>query len=279
LAADVSAAIAAERGLRPTAAELSTVEPNDLATAGEEATVGQRERVDRWGRLADHPSLFGPVVDGDVLPTTPWQALAEGAGRGIDLISGHTRDEYRLFLPPRPGAIDKRETSRAFAVHGPGPDAEHAYRSAFPNASAEQLWVLVRSDWLFRIPSLRLAESQARGGGRAYLYELTWPPQGAAFPFGACHGMDLPLLFGDFSSGFGQLLGARPPAEALDLSARFRTAWTAFAATGDPGWPAFDPEHRLTQVFGARPTVAAYPEENSRRLWEHHEFPPLPLLP
>ncbi|MFJ4788697.1 hypothetical protein [Streptomyces sp. NPDC088794] len=63
------------------------------------------------------------------------------------------------------------------------------------------------------------------------------------------------------------------------ISARFRTAWTAFAGTGDPGWPAFDPEHRLTQVFGARPTVAAHPEENSRRLWEHHEFPPLPLLP
>ncbi|MFI6622169.1 carboxylesterase/lipase family protein [Streptomyces sp. NPDC050528] len=277
LAADVSAVIAARRGLRPTATDLSTVEPVDLAMAGEEATVGQRERVDRWGQLADHPSLFGPVVDGDVLPTTPWQALAAGAGRGIELIAGHTRDEYRLFLPPRPGAIDAQEVSRAFAVQGPVPDAEAAYRAAFPNASAEQLWVLVRSDWLFRMPSLRLAESQALGGGQAYLYELTWPAPSAVTPFGACHGLDLPLLFGDFTTGFGQMLGTPTPAEALELSARFRTSWTAFAATGDPGWPAFAPEHRLTQVFGAPPTVAAYPEENARRLWQDYEFRALPL--
>lgn len=121
-------------------------------------------------------------MDGDVLPTTPWQALADGAGRDIELIAGHTRDEYQFFLPPRPGAVAEQEASRALAVHGPDPNAEPAYRSAFPNTSAEQLWVLVRSDRLFRIPSLRLAESQARGGGRAYLHEPAWPAQGAAFP-------------------------------------------------------------------------------------------------
>ncbi|WOX07869.1 carboxylesterase family protein [Streptomyces sp. N50] len=137
--------------------------------------------------------------------------------------------------------------------------------------------MLVRSDWLFRMPSLRLAESQAVRGERAYVYDLTWPAPDAAHPFGACHGLDLPLVFGDFTTGFGRLLGVPTPAHALHLAARFRTAWTAFATTGDPGWPAFDTEHRLTQAFGAPPTVAAYPEETSRRLWQDHEFPPLPL--
>lgn len=137
--------------------------------------------------------------------------------------------------------------------------------------------MLVRSDWLFRIPSLRLAESQARGGGRAYLYELTWPAPSAAFPFGACHGMDLPFVFGDFTTGFGRMLGTPTPAEAVRLSAHFRSAWTDFATPGDPGRPAFDTEHRLTRVFGAPSTVSAYPEETSRGLWQHHEFPPLPL--
>lgn len=91
--------------------------------------------------------------------------------------------------------------------------------------------------------------------------------------------MELPLVFGDFTTGFGQMLGAETPAEALDLSKRFRTAWTAFATTGAPGWPAFDTEHRLTQLFGAPAAVASYPEEISRQLWQHHEFAPLPLLP
>jgi len=92
--------------------------------------------------------------------------------------------------------------------------------------------------------------------------------------------VDLPLIFGDFTTGFGLMLGGpHPPAEALELSARFRTAWAAFATAGDPGWPAYDTERRLTQIFGAPSTVAAYPEEISRRLWQKHDFAPLPLLP
>jgi hypothetical protein len=47
-------------------------------------------------------------------------------------------------------------------------------------------------------------------------------------------------------------------------------------ATGDPGWPAYDPRQRLTCVFDIPPTVTAYPEETSRRLWQDH-FPPSPL--
>jgi para-nitrobenzyl esterase len=32
-----------------------------------------------------------------VLPQTPWQALAAGAARDVELIVGHNRDEYRFF--------------------------------------------------------------------------------------------------------------------------------------------------------------------------------------
>jgi para-nitrobenzyl esterase len=56
-----------------------------------------------------------------------------------------------------------------------------------------------------------------------------------------------------------------------------RRAWTAFATTGDPGWPPYDGE-RLTQVFDTNPAVVPYPEETSRQIWQHHAFSPLPLL-
>ena len=62
------------------------------------------------------------------------------------------------------------------------------------------------------------------------------------------------------------------------MSAWIRAAWTAFAADGDPGWPAFDPEQRLVQLLDARPSVSAYPEEASRLLWQQHTFPALPLI-
>ena len=57
-------------------------------------------------------------------------------------------------------------------------------------------------------------------------------------------------------------------------------SWTAFARTGNPGWPAFEAEERLVQVLDAGPKaqVGPYPEETSRRLWEGYEIAPLPLL-
>ncbi|MGW2044922.1 RNA-guided endonuclease TnpB family protein [Streptomyces sp. NPDC001858] len=58
----------------------------------------------------------------------------------------------------------------------------------------------------------------------------------------------------------------------------FRTAWTAFARTGDPGWPAYEREQRLEPVLDVEPEVRPYPEETSRRLWEGYDFPPLPLI-
>jgi para-nitrobenzyl esterase len=96
---------------------------------------------------------------------------------------------------------------------------------------------------------------------------------------GACHGLDVPLVFGNLSSGQPALLiGETPSAEAEALSARIRTAWTAFAADGDPGWPADDTDRRLVQLFDVEPVVTAYPEETSRQIWDGHAFSALPLL-
>jgi para-nitrobenzyl esterase len=198
----------------------------------------------------------------------------------VDLIVGHNRDEYRLFLAlgGQLGRITDDQAAQALRLFGPGPDAERAYREAYPEASAERLCELVQSDWLFRMPSLRLAEAHAAGGGRAHVYELTWAAPANGGFLGACHGLDVPMVFGN-SSGFGSdLLGSTPPAEAGALSARFRSAWTAFASTGDPGWPAYDTERRLVQIFDTEPAVASYPEEASRRLWQHHTFGVLPLV-
>jgi para-nitrobenzyl esterase len=280
LGSAVGAAIAAERGLGNTVAELAAVPPHELVLAGESLAARQHEFEQQWGQLASHDTLFAPVVDGEVLPTTPWEALSAGAALGVDLIVGHTRDECRLFLVMhgRVGRIDESDAARALAVFGPGQDAER-YRAAFPEASAEQLYVQVQTDRLFRMPALQLAEAQTAGGGRAYLYELAWETPGAGGLLGACHGLDLPLLFGTFGDSLGPLLFGPHPAEgAYAAAARLRATWTTFAATGDPGWPAYDPEHRLTQIFDEVTTVAAYPEERSRLLWRDLPFSTLPLL-
>ncbi|NGO13923.1 carboxylesterase/lipase family protein [Streptomyces sp. HC44] len=287
LAADFTGAFAAELGLRPTVADLASVAPDRLPAAAD--AVGARMHTDavgartggfaeRWGQVAYTSIPVSPVVDGEVLPVDPWQGLASGAGRDVELVVGHTRDEYRLFLALSGmlGEVTEDQADVALQVFAPG--TADAYRAAFPAAGPEELYERVHSDWLFRMPSLHLAEAQVAAGGRAYFYELMWAAPGMGGGLGACHGLDVPLVFGNLDGGLpAMLLGETPPAETEQLSAHFRTAWTAFASGNGPGWPAYDLERRLVQLFDTSPAVAAYPEEVSRGLWRGHVFGALPL--
>jgi para-nitrobenzyl esterase len=281
LAADIAAACAAELGVRPTVSDLSVVAPARLTAAGDAISAKTARWRERWGQITHRPIPFAPVVDGDVLPVTPWQALGDGAARDVGLLVGHTRDEHRLFslIDGVLGQVTHEQTETALHLLAPDPDGARRYRAAFPAAADEELYELVNADWLFRMPSLHLADAQIAGGGRAHLYELTWSAPGLGGGLGACHGLDVPLVFGNLSSGQPAMLIGDPPSPAAEeLSAQIRRAWTAFAAHGDPGWPPYDADHRLAQLFDTPSMVTAYPEETSRLLWQDHNFPALPLL-
>ncbi|MFJ3778940.1 carboxylesterase/lipase family protein [Streptomyces sp. NPDC090075] len=283
LARDVAAAIAAEAGLRPNVKALSGVDARELPAIGHTVESKMRQHAARWGNFAHTLTLFSPVVDGEVLPVTPWQGLARGAGQDVELIIGHNRDEWRTFFlfGNLFGKVTEEQAGDALRHFGPGEEeeGERAYREAFPDMSAEDLFEVVQSDWLFRMPALKLAEAQAAGGGKAYLYELAWQSPGHGGVLRACHGLDGPLLFGTYDAHLGPVaIGPEHVAEAEVLTSQIRSAWTSFAATGDPGWPAFDAERRLTRIFDTEPSVTAYPEEVSRRLWQPYAFAAMPLL-
>ncbi|MGO1056134.1 carboxylesterase/lipase family protein [Crossiella sp. CA198] len=280
LAADIATVAAAELVLRPTIADLSTATPAQFAAAGDAVMAKIGDWTHRWGQAAHRQIPFSPVVDGDVLPTSPWQAVAAGSARGIDLIVGHTRDEQRLFNVVEGifGLVTEDQAATALATFAPGPDGADRYRTSFPAAGPEELHEIVNSDWLFRMPSFHLAQAQAGAGGRVHLFELTWTATGMDGIFGACHGLDVPLVFGNLDRGQPAALIGEDPTAAATVSAQLRAAWTAFATHGDPGWPAYDSELRLTQLFDTEPTITAYPEEASRLIWQHHTFAALPLI-
>ncbi|MFI6934237.1 carboxylesterase/lipase family protein [Streptomyces sp. NPDC050287] len=280
LATDIATALAGELGLRPTVSDLSAVDPHKLPDVGAALGARMSQHADRWGPIAHTSTAYSPVVDGEVLPTDPWQALADGAAREVELIIGHTRDEYRLFmaLGGLLGQVGEELAAAALKTFGPGADPGHAYRTAFPDAPAERLFELVQSDWLFRMPSLHLAEAQVAGGGRTHVYELTWAAPANGGAMGACHALDIPLVFGTFAGLGADLIGPAHLDEADALSGLVRAAWTSFATTGDPGWPAYDTEHRQTRILDTEPMTTPYPEEASRRLWQGHVFNALPLI-
>jgi para-nitrobenzyl esterase len=278
LATDIAAAITDHLGLPPDSRELARLSPSRLSDAAD-AVAGGMAANPRWGQAAYLQTPFAPVVDGAVLPSVPWKALAGGAASGVELIVGHTRDEYRLImaLTGRIGEISAEQSDAALRLLAPDPDA---YRAAHPAAGVEALYELVHSDWLFRMPSLRLAEAQHLHGP-VHLYELTWNAPGMdGETLGACHGLGVPLTFGNLTAGGAAfLIGQSPPADAVRLATRVRAAWIAFAATGDPGWPVYEPRERQTWIIDSEPDVRPYPEETSRCLWADHPFAPVDLAP
>src|SRR5262249_322377 len=74
------------------------------------------------------------------------------------------------------------------------------------------------------------ADRWAAAGGRGASYRFDWAAKGA--PFGACHCIELPFLFGTPEDWVdAPMLG---PARAIDpdLATRMRRVWTDFARDG-----------------------------------------------
>jgi para-nitrobenzyl esterase len=268
LATQVTAAIAEQAGLPASTEAFAAADPARLAAASDEVRPADHP----WGAVAHTSVPFSPVVDGEVLPVAPWRAVAAGAARDVDLLTGHNRDEYRLFteLNGVRGTITEEAASQALRGLAGGADGEAAYREAYPDATAETLFELVHSDWLFRMPTLHLAQAHAAAGGRTFLYQVSYPASEAGL--GACHAIDVPLVFGAYQ-GIGRMLfGPESPASAVALGDLMRSHWAAFAADGDPGWPPYAPGRRTTRIFDDPPDVAPYPEEASLHLWDQHRF-------
>ncbi|WEO94231.1 carboxylesterase family protein [Streptomyces sp. FXJ1.172] len=275
LAADVAAAVAGRLGLAATADALRAVDPGELVRAGEAVFAARDEHADRWGAVAHAETVFAPVVDGAAPARSPWDAVGSGAARGIEMMLGWNRDEYRLFMARRGelGRVDAGRAAWALELFGAAAGGERGYRGAYPGLGAEELYEQVCSDWMCRMPTLALLEAHTAAGGRAFAYELRWPAPAFGGRLGACHGLDVPLVFGTLDAPLArQMLGPGPAPDAAELSRRMRSAWVRFAATGDPGWPAYGTDGRRTRVFDRSDTLSGDPLRPSRELWKGPGF-------
>ncbi|MEV7884696.1 carboxylesterase/lipase family protein [Streptomyces sp. NPDC002817] len=203
------------------------------------------------GRLSS-PVLGGPafgiVVDGDLVPRDPLDALTEGdAARDVDLMVGWTRDEYRLWLVPG-GLLERVDRLGAVALAGAmarchaGHEVPRGYRVLHPDAGTAEIVGQMVTDHLLRIPLHRLAEARP---DTAYVYEFAWPSN---LPdLGSCHALELGFVFdtGD-SPESAKLAGQGAPHE---LAEAMHGAWVRFAVDGDPGWEAWDETHPV-RIFG-----------------------------
>jgi para-nitrobenzyl esterase len=195
----------------------------------------------RFGSL-DPP--FRPVVDGTLLSEEPLARMAETLAPH-DLLLGFTAHESRAFFfnPALWGRSvwDCSAEELIAWARGVGDERLAALLPAYiahgeaGRPAAAALCDLVSDDAIVA-DTVALAAERAERGRPAYLYELGWAPTGAEGRLGACHAIDLPLVFGTIDDWTDSaMLGPHAGASARELSDRMQDAWLAFAADGDPG--------------------------------------------
>lgn len=244
--------------------------------------------VEATARLAhDAPADGGlplallPVVDGVFLPRPPGEMIAEGAAASVPILLGTTRDECALFTTADhgdPDVDDARVSHRLAGLVGPAAaDIVDAYRGARvargEAVTGRDLWTAVTSDYVFRLPLQALAGFHAKYQPQTYSYLFTWESPFLSGMFGSCHGLEIPFVFGSVhDAGVQMFTGAGPQAQRL--TEQMQDAWISFARHGDPScdsvgsWPAFDPVHRPTMVFGPDGGVQDDPRAPERLIWE-----------
>ena len=260
-AAETADRLLARLGLdRPRAEELFDLPTERILSAQVAVSVDLRRD--------DIGAGFQPWVDGEILPGQAVAGLTAGSATGLPFLAGTNQHEMNLWRVLEPGLRALDEAGLALRVQRlvgeAAGDLVAAYRAARPSALPAELWQAIWSDREFRIPSLRATEAQA-GRGPAFFYLFTWPSPAPGI--GACHGLELPFVFGTLDSkGADAFAGSGPAAEAL--AATVQDAWLSFARTGDPGWPAYDLTTRPTMVLGETSGVAHDPMAAERTAWE-----------
>ncbi|OZG63333.1 carboxylesterase [Bifidobacterium lemurum] len=197
--------------------DLQTVSVSDLQDA---ATAALQTTADEYripAPLGDGYQMeWGPVVDGDFLPTNPvTDDSFAAAGEDVTLLIGSNLNEWTGMSAPTDVPQDNADAIAA------------AVEEAYPNVGGLEA---SRVDTLIRLPMLKIMSHKAdQGGADVYAYVFTH----SNGVMGSYHGAEIPYVFDNVSGDA--------------LADHISQAWVSFARTGVPaadGLPEWEPYTR-----------------------------------
>ncbi|MCL5047432.1 MAG: carboxylesterase family protein [Firmicutes bacterium] len=234
---------------------------------------------------------FQPVTDGLLLSRHPASQIASGAGSDIDILVGTNQDEFRLFALSVPG-LDTLSLAGVAKLVGSYLEAAgiakerlnadevvdfYASRAASGEASVSprRLLEAIGTDWIFTVPVSRLAISHALTGGKAFRYRFDKASPFMNGALGACHGIELPFVFGTTTHPIVSLFSGNSQA-VQTLSDKVQAAWISFAYNGDPScetlgkWSEYELAGRQVMRFDDDSEVVDDLDEDILSFWDTH---------
>ncbi|NUR94113.1 MAG: carboxylesterase/lipase family protein [Kribbellaceae bacterium] len=219
-----------------------------------------------WGDVSRTLLPFSPVVDGELLPVPPLDAIRSGAAADISLLVGTNAEEARLFLIPT-GVAATINTPLLHAAarmrFGLSPAGVRRYRANRPGATPGDVLAAVMTDAYYRIPAIRLAEAHPS----THLYEFAWKSPACNGTLGACHAVELAFVFDNLDDeSLAAMLGPTPPRHLADLVHR---TWITFATTGASDWPPYTRDHPVTRHFATASGTTTADRSDELAYWHH----------
>jgi para-nitrobenzyl esterase len=264
-----------ELGLsRSQARELQKIPVDRLSGAAAEA-MKKVPKPQTAGRDTFGETGWGPTVDGDTLPSHPFDPAAPAISADVPLITGTNLNESVSGLD-RPGAdaMTVEEMNRlVHEAYGSDSDAIiAAYRQEYPKATPFGLYATIAtSRW--RIPAFaQAARKAALNAAPAYAYIYSWRTPVLNDRPGSFHASEISFVFDN--AEICDHYSAGDPS-AFVLSKQMSTAWVSFARTGNPNhaglpnWPAYTADGRATMYFDAPCAAHNDPEKKGLEIITH----------
>ena len=224
---------------------------------------------------------FGPVLDERALARHPFYPDAPAQSASVPMIIGNTHDETRNLIGRSfPGAFSLTWERLPEALAGNMRAdilPQHViaeYRRLYPRASASDIFFAATTASRSWRPAIIESELRAAQGAPAFVYQLDWRSPEDGGRWGAPHGLDIPLVFGNLDAPV-DLPGTRVGAggRSRRMAAMMADAFIAFARTGDPNtrglpaWQRYELPRRQTMLLDDEPRLVDDPRSAERRLF------------
>lgn len=190
---------------------------------------------------------FCPTVDGTMVIDQHFAPDAPLISKDIPMILGSNRNEFTYDIN-KPMTAEEVRSKLAGQIGEEKADSYiEAFNRVYPGSGPEQAIYL---DTFLRPAAVAMADAKSAIGSKVWMYYMTWGPETNSL--GACHGMELPLMFRNVSL-HRELTGGT--ASAYKMSERMSSAWLAFMKTGDPNtkdlpqWDPYTAENGNTMIF------------------------------
>lgn len=261
----------------------------DVKSVDELVSLSDEDIMAKMDEIYENVYVNGIVADGITISKTWYDDLMEGAGKDIDLMSGHTDGEYdgaaidwdnvpnavKDYTGFYKRAVSRNEENRGVYAMLYSDDIESVLDRylALDDDKVKGMMNYLTSNYIAQL----ICSKHSEYNEHTYEYEWQYAPKntdviaysGEAAEYSpwsrALHCMDIPFAFGTLENGYTELTGD-PKGHPENLVRDWQASIYSFAKTGDPNneyvdtWVPFGKDEHNEQIIGSDGTFRNEPE-------------------